>query len=349
MSFFRRGRWLLPGYILCTVLLASALAAVYIPKCMAIKQHEAVTLRELSLDSRHYYLWLGDDVTAGYTMVPEGALNPLEWTIADRNVASFDGDCIVSKNPGETVITLRGDNGVSASAELTVFRKPLPPGSDLPELYYEPLIIANTSNPLGEDYKPEMEYLPDKYPCPRPTMLTPETLDAYERMYRDCKAATGRGFILLSGYRSYEKQVELFEEDVASFMRKGYNRSDAEKKAGLTTQLPGCSEHQLGLSADISTTGDLQYNFGKTTAGSWVWENCWKYGFILRYPEGKYDYTRIDYEAWHFRYVGVEHAKYIFDHDLCLEEYVERQRLAETAAEQYAEAITAEEHAKTLQ
>ena len=85
--------------------------------------------------------------------------------------------------------------------------------------------------------------------------------------------------------------------------------------------VPGFSEHHLATCFDITVPGVA---FAGTKQHKWLLENCWDYGFILRYPEDKTEITGFVAEAWHYRYVGVEHAHIMRDEDLCLEEYIEK-------------------------
>ena len=107
-------------------------------------------------------------------------------------------------------------------------------------------------------------------------------------------------------------------------MSEGYSREEAETEAGIWIAPPGTSEHQTGLAADIVS---LDYQMldeeqENTPEQKWLMENSYKYGFILRYPRDKTEITKIGYEPWHYRYVGVEAAKEIFENLLCLEEYL---------------------------
>ena len=94
----------------------------------------------------------------------------------------------------------------------------------------------------------------------------------------------------------------------------------------LSSCPPGTSEHQTGLCVDMhnwpSADRDKAKDFAASEAGKWLQENCYKFGFVLRFPEDKTDITGILYESWHFRYVGVEVAMDMKDTGLCLEEYL---------------------------
>lgn len=115
---------------------------------------------------------------------------------------------------------------------------------------------------------------------------------------------------LLSGYRSYNRQKTIYEGKVAN---RGYDSADRYSAR------PGHSEHQTGLAFDV---GSITYTYGETASGQWLNANCAKYGFIIRYPEGKEDITGYGYEPWHIRYVGVEVATEIMEKGLTLEEYL---------------------------
>lgn len=349
MLMFKRSRTLLLIYSVCTALLTGTLMIVYIPAAKEQKYSELTGFRQIIPDISHCYLYQGDSDRLSVSLAPNIDASLLNWTSADDSVVTVNDGVVNAISAGETTVTVACDGVSGTDIGVTVIKKPVPPGSDFPEYYDEELLIANVNHPIGE-YQPELVYVPEEYPSPRRTQVTPEMLEVYEALYADCVKATGSGFVLLSGYRSYKKQTELFNEDVAEFVAKGYNKEDAKKMAGLTTQLPGCSEHQLGLTVDISTNYALSNDFRNTKVGKWVTENCWKYGLILRYPKDKTKETGIDHEAWHFRLIeaehSVEHAKYIYDHGLCLEEYIELQQEARNAAEEYSRNVSAEEYIK---
>lgn len=126
------------------------------------------------------------------------------------------------------------------------------------------------------------------------------------------KAAREAGFSasLVSGYRSYQTQASIYNSYV---QRWGQEYTDT------VSARPGHSEHQTGLAFDV---GELTSSYGETKEGIWLRNNCQKYGFIIRYPKGKENITGYAYEPWHIRYVGVDVATYIMEHDLTLEEYL---------------------------
>lgn len=146
---------------------------------------------------------------------------------------------------------------------------------------------------------------------------------------RDAAKAEGINLYLRSGYR-YLKTVQLYyDSNIKMHMDAGNSKEEATRLTELYYAIPGHSEHQSGLAADIITTEyqadihTLDERFAQTDAYKWLMENCADYGFILRYPQDKVATTKINYEPWHYRFVGVEHAKYIMQNGLCLEEYLE--------------------------
>ncbi len=141
----------------------------------------------------------------------------------------------------------------------------------------------------------------------------------------DDARALGLDPLICSSYRSMEKQTELYKNKVGYFTDAGYSRTEAEVLASEYVSAPGTSEHQLGLAVDICSEAYqlLETDQENTAVQQWLMANCWRYGFILRYPKDKIEITGVSYEPWHYRYVGVEAAKEIYDEGLCLEEYLD--------------------------
>lgn len=137
-----------------------------------------------------------------------------------------------------------------------------------------------------------------------------------EKMLLDAEES-GHSPKITSGYRSKEKQQQLFEDRVDDYMAVGYSRKKATSLTNEYAAKPGYSEHETGLAVDINSKDGNSWNLY-----GWLKDNCYKYGFILRYPDGKEDITGIEYEPWHFRYVGEEAAQYIHEYSITLEEYI---------------------------
>lgn len=131
--------------------------------------------------------------------------------------------------------------------------------------------------------------------------------------------------MIVSAYRSRELQEELLQEEIRKNLWQGMPRRTAEWDALRTVAPAGCSEHETGLAVDIVSENDpeLKESQEETAENRWLQENCWKYGFILRYPRDKEEVTGFAYEPWHFRYVGTYDAKRIAHEGVTLEEYLE--------------------------
>lgn len=186
------------------------------------------------------------------------------------------------------------------------------------------MILVSHDYPVGEEYKPlNTQLVAEGMTSQKSGMvLRKEMCTALFEMAADAKEE-GLHFVAISGYRDYAYQDMLFKRQLAT--QKGYGLSDsgAYSAAKRINELPGASEHQTGLSLDITTGEGLEQSFGDTKGGKWLAENCYDYGFIIRYPRDKLSKTEIIYEPWHIRYVGKAHAKYMKENNLCLEEYVE--------------------------
>ncbi len=147
-------------------------------------------------------------------------------------------------------------------------------------------------------------------------LVQPEVMEHLNSMLLDFYTATGsKGVMVNAGYRTLEYQQGLYDEDLAST---GADSSSLVAK-------PGFSEHHTGLAIDFTVYENGKYDQSKIGTGDYAWinENCYKYGFINRYPLGKESLTMIDNEPWHFRYVGVAHATAMKNFDFCLEEYID--------------------------
>ena len=141
--------------------------------------------------------------------------------------------------------------------------------------------------------------------------LVHEAKEAFETLSEEAKKE-GKNIIAMSSYRSYEYQVDLYNR---------YVETDGKEAADTYSARAGYSEHQTGLAVDVYNK-ELPYtSFEQTEEFTWMQENAYKYGFILRFPKDKVNITGYQYESWHYRYVGEEVAEYIHKNDLTLEEY----------------------------
>lgn len=199
-----------------------------------------------------------------------------------------------------------------------------------PEDNSEYLLLVNPDNPLEADYVPEsMSAIASGYTAVGNTYMLDECAErALSAMMADMTSALKSSApYVISAYRSYEYQTSLFNSYVKDYVKQGFSEEAAIEEALKTSAAPGTSEHQSGLCVDFYTTamknGLNNEEFEQTQAFLWLSANAHKYGFILRYPNGKSDITSYDYESWHYRFVGRTAATEIYLSGLCLEEYLE--------------------------
>lgn len=179
------------------------------------------------------------------------------------------------------------------------------------------LLLVNDWNPLPSGYDSDVTFST----VSGVKQVDSRIIDAVNRMLND---AASYDLAVVSAYRPQEEQEVLYWRKVKQYTDQGYSDLEAQKVGGTIVKRPGFSEHNCGLAMDVGGSGDytLEQSFGNTPAYTWLMEHCADYGFILRFPQGKEDITGVIYEPWHYRYVGVEAARYIMDNDLCLEEYL---------------------------
>ncbi len=172
-------------------------------------------------------------------------------------------------------------------------------------------ILVNKHNYLTEDYVPEnLENINSSYALSNMKMVS-EAKNAFENLSKDA-AKQNLKVIAMSTYRSYEYQVDLYNR---------YVKTDGKEAADTYSGRPGNSEHQTGLAVDVYNVKETYTNFEKTKEYTWMQDNAYKYGFILRFPKDKENETGYEFESWHYRYVGLEAAKYIKEHNISFEEY----------------------------
>lgn len=172
--------------------------------------------------------------------------------------------------------------------------------------------VVNTNYRIPASYEPNLSYV-----CGTQERLDKTVAKAYEEMFN---AAVKDDVYLTpcSGYRSYELQERNYNNLASDYESQGYSKRDALIEAATVIMPPGSSEHNLGFCMDIVCVEEW---FEDTDEFKWLTEHADDYGFILRYPADKEDITKVIYEPWHWRYVGVEEAKKIKASGLCLEEY----------------------------
>lgn len=192
---------------------------------------------------------------------------------------------------------------------------------------YDDLILINSAHPLSEEYiimyENDMITVAHTRADGRELQrMRTAAAKALDKMLEDAEKAGCIGLSVTSAYRSREVQKELFCAARDRYLDRGMPYKDAVRLARRYHALPGESEHESGLAADIHNLPAASTAFADTAEYLWLTENAHRYGFILRYPEGKEKQTGIAFEPWHYRYVGRENAEKIHASGLCLEEFL---------------------------
>lgn len=177
--------------------------------------------------------------------------------------------------------------------------------------YVDGYLITNKTYALPEDYEPE-----DTYACAIGVShvcndcINNTAYEAWKDMQADAEEL-GLSLYILSGYRPYVTQERIYNN---------YVEQDGKEEADTYSARPGHSEHQTALCFDVNSTSQ---RFANTAEGKWIAKNAYRYGFILRYPEGKTDETGYIYEAWHLRYVGTDLSYKLYNNGdwITLEDY----------------------------
>ena len=167
------------------------------------------------------------------------------------------------------------------------------------------LVLVNPANPLPESCTASMTRLSDGHEVDK------RCYSDLQAMLDACEAA-GLYPRLESAYRTWEEQDKCISEEIDRLVEEGMSHAKAEKEAAKRIAVPGCSEHHLGLAVDLADKDAQQ----------WLQEHSWEHGFILRYPGDKVEQTGYAYDPGHYRYVGREAAKEMWESGLCLEEYL---------------------------
>jgi len=180
------------------------------------------------------------------------------------------------------------------------------------------LVLVNKNRKLPDGYEPtDLTYpiVPLHGASKDKTLMRKEAAHALENLFQTAEA---NGIILtpVSAYRSYDRQLSLYNY---------YLQTQGEEWTQAYSAVPGTSEHQTGLSIDVSSPNfgnKLEAEFGDTKEGVWLSDHAHEFGFVIRYPEDKVEVTGYHYEPWHIRYVGKEYSTYLFEKDLVLEEVI---------------------------
>lgn len=271
----------------------------------------------------------GEDVQAlqneliqfGYPIEASGVFDELTvWAITDLQL-EFNPDYATGLFDEATYeILLEGLKNETSYEPGRHLQAPKEPDilTDITENPYDVLALVNKSHALPSNYEPADLTVPDvRFPFTEDDpkkQLRQIAADALEDLF---KAADKEGHTLYaqSGFRSFDRQTAIFDNNVAKH---------GEKHANTYSARPGQSEHQTGLVMDVTSESVgflLEEALGETPEGIWLEKESHHYGFIIRYPKGKEAITKYQYEPWHLRYVGVDLASYLVENDLTLDEY----------------------------
>lgn len=184
------------------------------------------------------------------------------------------------------------------------------------------LILVNNSKLIDPSLKLPLTTLPNGY------MIDERIKEDYDKWLEKASEA-GFEMVLVSSYRSVDLQQKNYDASIQRYLDQNYTQEEAVSLTEDYIAIPRGSEHHTGLAVDIvdsewlKTGKGLIPEYDTQDSQKWLLENMEKYGFILRFPRWKEEETGIEYESWHFRYVGVENANYIKKYNLSLEEYIE--------------------------
>lgn len=216
----------------------------------------------------------------------------------------------------------------SASPQASFSPPPTPSPSLMPSPTPVPSpLLVNAAHPLPEGYVPEnLVELASAYPDGLMTYASAGILgcrEAADALTAMISAAHADGLMVWQvsdGYRSIQTQQRIWDETYQKYRTvNGLSEEKAEEATRRRVAVPGASEHHTGLAFDLTVPGE---SFRKTPQSVWLAENCWDYGFIIRYQEEKERLTGIAAEPWHIRYVGLPHSLRMKEKGLCLEEYI---------------------------
>jgi hypothetical protein len=265
------------------------------------------TVEKITVNKPSTSIKLGNWSYVIASIYPQDAANTeLVWTSSDENIAKVENGMIKSIAMGSCKVTVatKTEPKVECNINVTVTEKSTGYYTQGTGGYPETIIE-------GPYYVDGILIVNKKYSIPTDFAngLDDNALNALYEL-QDAADESGYSLPIVSGFRSYNFQKDLYER---------YVYEDGQADADTSSARPGHSEHSTGLAFDV---GSVTSSYGVTPAGKWLAKNCHKYGFIVRYPQGKSDITGYIYEPWHIRYLGVENATKVYESGLTLEEYL---------------------------
>lgn len=253
---------------------------------------------EIRPDKQNVEIGIGKNTKINVSVYPEDAINKeLVFESLDENIVTVDNEGnLHGNNIGECDIIIKTKEKpiVETNIKIKVVEIPQIVDNNAGLTYINGVLIANKKYSLPATYNPGIDKT---------------ALSAYYEMKNDA-VSSGFSLEIMSGFRSYDTQRGLYNRYVNTYGKAEADTFSAE---------PGKSEHQTGLAFDLGWVDD---DYAYTAEGKWLEKNCYKYGFIIRYPKGKEHITGYKYEPWHVRYLGNPLATDVYNSGLCLEEYL---------------------------
>lgn len=258
-----------------------------------------------------------DDTSPSQTDTAEYSEETAETYTEAESESSTEPETVLNTQPqtekqAEETAQTSGKRDLYTIPDEPYYGKTLKPAVMDEDKWY--LTFVNKNYVLPENYTPRLsEELFGTY-CQLDARCAPYYIEMYNAALKDgCKLTP------FSGYRSIRTQKRNFENEMQMYLNRGCTFDEAYDRAATNILPPSTSEHNLGLAMDIVS---INHNFDKSKEFAWLMEHGAEYGFILRYPADKTDITMVQYEPWHWRYVGREAAEEIMSKGITLEEYL---------------------------
>ncbi len=259
---------------------------------------QIIGVTELLVNKASLELEIGAAFQLEVVVKPDDATNKVvSFMSSNQEIATVDTNGLISaKKAGQCKVSIMSFSGagITVDIDIKVKEKPVVVNQQGGLTYIQGILVVNKTYSLPSTYNPG---------------LNGEAMAAFESM-KEAAATEGINLFIVSGFRSYSHQATLY---------KNYVARSGQAEADRFSARPGHSEHQTGLALDLNSASS---SFAGTKEAIWLANNSFRFGFIVRYPEGKESITGYMYEPWHMRYLGVDKATMVFKSGLCLEEYL---------------------------
>lgn len=303
-----------PKYLIAIIAAAVLFLALLIFLIIYLNQPEEVSFSDSSGSSVSETLIESSDLSSELSQAEEPSSEGEQESLGSSSVTAASSETSQSRAPSSSSSSKPSSSSSSTSASTA--DGDILAGLDVDSLPWN-LSVANAWHVLSDSRVADTSIV---YTIPNCSYgVDSRARDNLVAMVNDANAA-GLSLWYSSIYRSVDSQKNHFEQRVQQVMSQtGKSRAEAEIEAATVVARPGTSDHNLGLAVDFN---GCKTAFKDTAEYKWLIEHCADYGYILRYPSDKQDITKVVYEPWHYRYVGVEHAKIIMEKKITLEEYV---------------------------